>query len=54
MIAKLNFSHAVNIIIWYVNVYWYLQDDVDDDIADSYDIDGTYVPRIYFLGKFFI
>ncbi|XP_066927374.1 uncharacterized protein [Clytia hemisphaerica] len=26
-----------------------IEDDVDDELADSFDIDGTYVPRIYFL-----
>lgn len=29
--------------------YIFAQDDVDDEIADSFDVDGTYVPRIYFL-----
>ena len=28
----------------------FLQDDIDDVKADSYDVDGGYVPRIYFLG----
>merc|ERR1712176_51088 len=26
-----------------------IEDDVDDKKADSYDVDGGYVPRIYFL-----
>lgn len=33
-----------------------IEDDVDDALADSFDVDGTYVPRIYFLdpeGKIF-
>ena len=27
------------------------QDDIDEQKADSYDVDGGYVPRVYFLGK---
>jgi len=26
-----------------------IEDDIDDKVADSYDVDGGYVPRIYFL-----
>ena len=27
----------------------FVQDDVDEELADSFDVDGTYVPRLYFL-----
>eukprot|EP00794_Sanderia_malayensis_P005502 gene5502-6187_t len=28
-----------------------IEDDVDSDIADKYDVDGQYVPRIYFVDQ---
>ena len=30
---------------------FFLQDDTHTELAEKFDIDGTYVPRIYFLGK---
>ena len=31
-----------------------LQDDSHTELAEKFDIDGTYVPRIYFLGKLWL